>query len=149
MARSASQFLKFITTHNNIENSTEDSKMEETKMQIDEPTPVPVSRQSATVVSETSSTSLPDNKPLAKCEPMVPPASQWNVSPLTGNIVSYPSILSYDFRIASKKRVDRYLDVYYCGIKDPVSKRRWAFTIGAPKCYVQFASSAFETEPPN
>lgn len=47
------------------------------------------------------------------------------------------------------KKVDRNLDVYYAGVLDPVCKKRWAFTLGTPTCYVTFANVAFEGEPKN
>jgi hypothetical protein len=116
--------------------------MEETKDMEVQPTPVPVSRSLA--MDSVDEDSMP------KSEPTMSPTTPWIATEVTpNNYVVYPPVASYDFQIAPKKRVDRYLDVYYVGIRDPLSKRRWAFTIGTPACYVQFANTTFEGDAPN
>jgi hypothetical protein len=98
------------------------------------PTPEPLSMQ-------------PEMGTLPKCNPPEPPTNPWVAAPTDST--SYPRISAYDFQVSQVKRVDRDLDVYYAGITDPITKRRWAFTIGTPTCYVTFAPSTYEGEPKN
>jgi hypothetical protein len=124
------------------ETKTMDMEVQSTPVSAPEPTPTPVSRSLAVEYLDEGS--------MPKSEPTMSPSTPWVATEMTpNNYLVYPPVASYDFQIAPKKRVDRYLDVYYVGVKDPLSKRRWAFTIGTPTCYVQFAKTTFEGEAPN
>ena len=115
-----------------------------------QPTPQPIVQPTPTPVSRSLAVEYLDEGTMPKSEPTMSPTTPWVASEMTpNNYLVYPPVASYDFQIAPKKRVDRYLDVYYVGVKDPLSKRRWAFTIGTPTCYVQFAKTTFEGEAPN
>ena len=109
----------------------------------------------ASVLSTTQSTPPPpspaepvEEGPMTKSLPPDAPKNTW-VANVADSAIVYPPVGTYDFQLAPMKRVDRNLSVYYAGVKDPISKKRWAFTIGTPTCYVQFATSAFEGEAPN
>ena len=61
--------------------------------------------------------------------------------------VAYPDASSYDFGVSRKKRFDRYLDVYFVGVRD-MYQRQWSFVIPCPPCFVTF-TAAYKGEEPN
>ena len=109
-------------------------------MEVDAPTPTPTPRES-------TYTSTESQHVMPKANPPVCPGGIWTAAPTES--AAYPRVSTYDFQLSAMKKVDRNLDVYYAGILDPTSNRRWAFTLATPTCYVSFASVAFEGEPKN
>jgi hypothetical protein len=125
--------------------------MELSAMETTDSSPTLMMFPTASTISVTAETPVPETKDeeetttLPKCHPPTNPA--WTIA--TQNYVSYPPITSIEFQLSPKKRIDRFLDIYYCGVKDPLSKRRWAFTVGSPVSYVQFVQSTYEKDAPN
>jgi hypothetical protein len=103
----------------------------------------------ASTLAVTTETPVPETKEEDTTQSKSHPPTNHGWMVAAQSYVSYPSVASYDFQLSPKKRIDRYLDVYYCGVKDPLSRRRWAFTVGSPVAYVQFVQSTFEKDAPN
>ena len=83
---------------------------------------------------------------LPKAQPPTPLFSSIDTAYST-TPVSYPDPDTYNFQLSKKKRADRSLDIYYCGVLDTYN-RSWSFTIVTPPCFMVFAKT-FENEAPN